>query len=907
MLRIIQRALRFSGIAKLKREIARRMQAKTALQHSEATFQTLYNITSDAVIFFSEQGFVDCNPACLALFGCSDKSVFSNKYPADLSPPKQACGRDSLTLANQYIAQALATGSQCFEWLHQRIDNHEVFPVDISLNAVNINGQQVIQGVMRDSRNRKLTEQRLQQSENQFRTLIENIRQGITVHDAQTKIVLHNTYALELLGLLNEQLLGRTSFDACWDILHEDGLPFADYTRPVPQAISTRLPVQGVVMCVLRPSKNDRIWLIVNAMPQFNDDGSVLQVICSFNDITRRKEAEQRLKQSEAHFRNTFDHAPIGVATLSLEGQFLTVNHTCCAMLGYQHDELLNMTFISLLQVKNKDLHLKYIRRLLSGVILSFNTVQQYVCKDNRRVWGSLSVRLIYRPDGSPDYLVATLENSDERKRVEQAMLATRNQLQATLNAIPDLLFELGLDGHCYNIHAARSDLLAFPTEQIIGKKVSDFLSPEATDIVLSALHEANETGHSQGKQLLHPCLQGNLWIELSVAIKKGATDQPHFIVLSLDITKRKLAELQLQENENRLNLSQQYGGIGSWETDLINDRQIWSKTVYQLLGFSDTVQPTWDAFLAKIHPDDKQMVIDANQTHLTQGGKYDIEYRILSAHAQTRWLRSVGQAEFTPEGTPTRFIGIVQDITDRKLMEAELKRSNADLEQFAYAVSHDMRQPLRMVTSYLTLLKNSLVQPLDEEQQQFLQFAVDGAKRMDAMILSLLDYSRVGHKTTAITHIDSGAALNEALAFLKPELQSSGGTITLFGSWPIIMASHDELMRLLQNLIANALKYHRENKPPCVEVSTLITATTLKVAVRDNGIGIDNQQFNRLFKVFSRLNAHSRFEGTGVGLALCRKIVEHHGGKIGVESGGEEQGSVFWFELPLQQADNES
>ena len=120
-------------------------------------------------------------------------------------------------------------------------------------------------------------------------------------------------------------------------------------------------------------------------------------------------------------------------------------------------------------------------------------------------------------------------------------------------------------------------------------------------------------------------------------------------------------------------------------------------------------------------------------------------------------------------------------------------------------------------------------------------------------------------------------------------------------------MASHDELTRLLQNLIANALKYHKENQPPRIEVSALTTATTFKVAVRDNGIGIDNHQFDRLFKVFSRLNAHSRFEGTGVGLALCRKIVEHHGGKIGVESGGEEQGSVFWFELPLQQPDNES
>jgi PAS domain S-box-containing protein len=907
MFRIIPRALRLPSEAKLQFEIEQRIQAETALRHSEATFQTLYNITSDAVMFFGEQGFFDCNPACLTLFGCTDKNVFLTKHPAELSPPKQACGRDSLMLANQYIAQALATGSQRFEWLHQRVDTYEIFPVEILLNAVDINGKQVIQAVMRDIRDRKQAEQRLQQSENQFRTLIENIRLGITLHDADTKTVLHNPHALELLGLTSEQLLGRTSFDPDWDILHENGLPFPDYTRPVPQAIATRLPVQNVVMNVFRPSKNDRVWLLVNAMPQLNDDGSVLQVICSFNDITRRKEAEQRLKQSEAHFRNTFEHAPIGVATISLKGRFLTVNQTCCEMLGYRRDELLKMTFVPLLQVEDRRFHLEYIEQLLSGAILDFSVVQQYVCKDNRRLWGSLSVKLIHNINGFPDYLIATLENIDERKQVEQAMLATRNQLQATLSAIPDLLFELGLDGHCYDIHAARSDLLAYPVEQIIGKKVSDFLLPEANDIVLSALYEANATGYSQGKQFMHPRPQGDLWIELSVAIKKGSVDQPHFIVLSLDITKRKLAELQLQENETRLNLSQEYGGIGSWEADLINDRQIWSKTVYQLLGFSDTTQPTWEDFLAKVYPDDRQQITDATQSHLTQGAKYDVEYRLSAANAQPSWMRSVGQAEFASDGTPTRFIGIVQDITERKLMEAELKRSNAELEQFGYAISHDMRQPLRMVTSYLTLLKTALAQQLNEEQQQFLQFAVDGATRMDAMILSLLDYSRVGHKTAAIALIDSHAALDEALAFLTPELQATEGTLTLIGSWPIIMASHDELMRLLQNLIANALKYHQENQPPRIEVSALTTATTFRVTVRDNGIGIDSQQFDRLFKVFSRLNAHSRFEGTGVGLALCRKIVEHHGGKIGVESAGEGQGSLFWFELPLQQPDNES
>jgi PAS domain S-box-containing protein len=437
----------------------------------------------------------------------------------------------------------------------------------------------------------------------------------------------------------------------------------------------------------------------------------------------------------------------------------------------------------------------------------------------------------------------------------------------------------------------------------MVGKNVSDFLSEEATQVVLSALHEARNQKHSRGKQFTVTVAGAKLWIELSVAAKHNADNQAHFIVLWMDITKRKLAELQLQENEARLDVSQEYGGIGSWEHDLINNRQIWSRTAYQLMGLPVMSVLTWEDFLARVEPEDRQIILEAHQAHLTQGAKYDVEYRVNFLDGQTRWMRSVGRAEVDADGSPTRFIGIVQDITERKLMEAELKRSNADLEQFAYAISHDMRQPLRMVTSYLTLIEQSLAQKLDEEQQQFLNFAIDGAKRMDAMILSLLDYSRVGHKTAAIVHIDSRAALDEALAFLNPELQANGGSIEVFGDWAEVMVSHDELTRLFQNLIGNALKYHEKNQPPRVEVSARVTATAFKVAVRDNGIGIDNQKFDQLFKVFSRLNSRSRFEGTGVGLALCRKIVVHHGGKIGVESAGEGQGSVFWFELPLYQA----
>lgn len=260
--------------------------------------------------------------------------------------------------------------------------------------------------------------------------------------------------------------------------------------------------------------------------------------------------------------------------------------------------------------------------------------------------------------------------------------------------------------------------------------------------------------------------------------------------------------------------------------------------------------------------------------------------------------LSGVALASYVDKTKRTLALLEVQ-ISERKQIELELQRSNADLEQFAYAASHDMRQPLRMVASYLKLLEESLGKRLDEEQQQFLQFALDGAKRMDSMILSLLEYSRVGRQNTNYEFIASRDCVDEALAFLSPVLRESAGKVDVSGDWIELVANHDDLTRLLQNLISNGLKYHEENQPPVVQVRAIFGGNVFRVEVQDFGIGIEPTQIERLFKVFSRLHARTRFEGTGVGLALCRKIVEQHGGTIGVESEGEGFGCTFWFELP--------
>ncbi|MFO8155332.1 MAG: CBS domain-containing protein [Pseudomonadota bacterium] len=240
-------------------------------------------------------------------------------------------------------------------------------------------------------------------------------------------------------------------------------------------------------------------------------------------------------------------------------------------------------------------------------------------------------------------------------------------------------------------------------------------------------------------------------------------------------------------------------------------------------------------------------------------------------------------------------------DATDEVGAEEEIQRSNTDLEQFAYAVSHDMRQPLRMINSYLQLLERKVGETLDEGARGYLRNAVEGARRMDAMITALLEYSRVGRKTQEKRHQPTRAALDEALEFLEPTLRETDALVEIRGEWPEWRISHDELVRLFQNLLSNALKYMPEGVQPVVTVDSRVANDGWHVAVTDNGIGIEPSQRERLFKVFARLHTETEYQGTGVGLALCRRIVEHHNGTIDVQSEGEGRGSCFCFHLPVE------
>ncbi|BAO80887.1 signal transduction histidine kinase [Serpentinimonas raichei] len=251
-------------------------------------------------------------------------------------------------------------------------------------------------------------------------------------------------------------------------------------------------------------------------------------------------------------------------------------------------------------------------------------------------------------------------------------------------------------------------------------------------------------------------------------------------------------------------------------------------------------------------------------------------------------------------------------DLTLRKQTERllqqhadNLARSNAELEQFAYVASHDLRQPLRMINSYVQLLERRLADRLDEETRQMMGFVTQAAQRMDQMLVALLEYSRVGRLGEPMEALSMREVLDEALRFLAPLSAETQAQIRVRGHWPELLISRNEITRLWQNLVGNSLKFRAPDRAPQIEISAAPDEQGWRFEVADNGIGIDPGQFERLFRVFQRLHTRSEFEGTGIGLALARKIVERHGGRIWVESAGLGQGSRFVFFLPTQSPDS--
>jgi PAS domain S-box-containing protein len=359
-----------------------------------------------------------------------------------------------------------------------------------------------------------------------------------------------------------------------------------------------------------------------------------------------------------------------------------------------------------------------------------------------------------------------------------------------------------------------------------------------------------------------------------------------------------------LREGEERLNLALMASGVGTWSWNVVENLMIWDDYIHPLFGLKPGTLPgRFEAFLDYVHPRDRAQVQQATTEALEKDAPYNTEYQVAWPDGTVRVLASRGKVYRDSQGTPSRMTGVSWDITEQKHAEerlrallGELERSNRELEQFAYVASHDLQEPLRMVSSYTQLLERRYRDKLDDDAREFISYAVDGACRMQRLIQDLLEFSRVSTRGKRLEPVDVNEVLGTVRANLSAAIEDAGALVTS-EELPTVIADPTQMGQLLQNLVGNAIKFQGAESPR-VRIAACERAEEWVVAVKDNGIGIEPEYFDRIFVIFQRLHVTADYPGTGIGLAVCKRIVERHGGRIWVES-EPGNGATFFFSIP--------
>ena len=466
-------------------------------------------------------------------------------------------------------------------------------------------------------------------------------------------------------------------------------------------------------------------------------------------------------------------------------------------------------------------------------------------------------------------------------------------------------------DGRLGLSNSAFEQLTGYTKEELHTIDWSTILTPPYwREIEKQKLEELHKTGKPVVYEKEYIRKDGSVIpIELLVNETLDNEGKPEYYYSFItDITERKQIEATLKKSERSLIDAQHVAHMGSWEWNIKTDDVSWSNELYSIYGVdSNTYKPTLSSFTDFVYPDDAKYVNQHMDQLLSEGKSSSFDFRIILNDGSTRVLNTLAEvAELDKNGNPSIIMGINQDITERKAIELELNenikklaQSNRELEQFAYITSHDLREPLRMITSFLQLLERRYKDQLDQDANEYIMFAVDGAKRLDAMTNDLLQYSRITSQKQKNSPVNFEHVLEEALLNLKVQIEETNSYIT-HDPLPTINGDEQLKVQLFQNIIGNAIKYHGE-KTPKIHISATKEKNQYLFSIKDNGIGMSPDHLERIFTIFKRLHTHQEYEGTGIGLAIAQKIVHQQGGQIWVES-ELGKGSTFYFTIPINE-----
>ena len=721
-----------------------------------------------------------------------------------------------------------------------------------------------------------------------LREMVEALPAALYMTDAQGRLTYFNAAAVKLSGRVPE--IGTDHWCVTWKIFLPDGTPLPHDQCPMAIALKGG-QVPGGIECIAERPDGTRFWFTPCPAVLRDAEGRIIGGINLLVDITERKIAEM---EANEHFRTIVDMTPECVKIVASDGTLLHMNSAGLTMVGASSSSaVIGTNVYDLIAAEDRDRFREFNEKICQGEkgSLEFDIIGL----QGARCHMETHAAPLRHSDGTTAQLAITRDIT-ERKLAERAA----RWLGAIVDSSDDAIISKDLNGVITSWNKSAERLFGYTAGEVIGKSITILIPPDRLQEepqILSRMRRGERVDHFE---TVRKRKDGRL-LDISLTISPVKDHQGNVIGVSKiarDITEQKRVQAALLASEARFRQLADAMPQIVWTARPDGYLDYYNERWYEFTGFRrDTYGDiSWEPIL---HPDDLQHCRETWDCSVRSGEPYQIEYRFWDKH-ERRWRWFMGRAlpVRNADGNIVKWFGSSIDIDDQKRIEADLRSANNDLEQFAFSASHDLQEPLRTVKVYSQLLAETFGQRLEGEALQFLTYVRSGATRMEMLLRDLLTYTQLTKFDEPQEPADAGDVLTATLANLAGAISESGARITA-DPLPSLKVHGAHLQQLFQNLIGNAIKYRSPDRPPAVHITAERLHGHWIFAVSDNGIGIDSEYKESIFGLFKRLHGNDEYSGTGIGLAICQRIVDQYRGRIWVES-EPGRGSTFRFTLPV-------
>ena len=800
----------------------------------------------------------------------------------------------------------------------------------------------------------KKIEKRLKRNEKEYRELVENANSIIIKMDKKGRITFFNEFAEKFFGFKREEVIGKNVIGTIVPETESSGRNLHELIGMIIEDPESHVNMENEN--ITRDGR--KIWVSWTNKGIYNNNGEVTGILSTGTDISKRRHAEVELQKAhnnmelivrnrtselnesnnalrkEIEERKQVEEALIKsgnyldkiinsiadpVFVKDKQHRWVLVNDAYCTLIGYSREELLEKSDYDFLPLHEANIFWEKDEEVFKTGVENVNEEEFTDSDGNLHV--IVTKKTLYTDISGEQYIVAIIRDITERKKAENELRRNERKLKIAMDMAKLVSWEYDVSSNLYTFDDQFYRLYGTTMDKEGGSKMSPemyarkFLPPEESSIVKEEIAEALKTDDPDfSGKVEHSIIMADgekRFILVRYEIIKDAKGRTIKIYgVNQDITERKMAEKELKESEQKyrtlFNSSPDSTILIGTDGTLMDvnyaAQEITGLSKGNLIGKNFTE-------LGLLLDEEMPLHIEKVSQVLRGKSLKPYESRFIDRNGKVRYAETYLKA-LKKDDEIFAFNVIAHDITERKKAEEKLKeiideleRSNYELQQFAYITSHDLQEPLRTIASFTQLLERRYGGQLDSDADEFIEFIVDAAVRMKEMIQGLLEYSRVGTQKVEFKEVDMNMELDQALSNLHALINKNKAEIT-HDLLPNVMADPDQMVRVFQNLISNAIKFRKPDEPPKIHISYQIDKENSEYIfkVSDNGIGIEKEYKDKIFEVFKRLHAMGKYEGTGIGLSVVKKIIEQYNGRIWVKS-ELGNGSTFYFTIPLSAA----